>query len=64
MTELEKIIGSLDSSAINKIKNFTKTGEGAKLLEKISKMSESDKSALINKAMQDPSLLSKIKGML
>ena len=64
MTELEKLLGSLDSSALNKIKSFTKTDEGAKLLKKISEMSESDKSAVINKALKDPSLLSKIKGML
>ena len=64
MTELEKLLGSLDSSALNKIKSFTKTDEGAKLLKKISEMSERDKSAVIDKALTDPSLLSKIKGML
>ncbi len=64
MTELEKLLGSLNPSALNKIKDFTKTDEGAKLLKKVSEMSESDKSAVINKALKDPTILSKIKGML
>ncbi|MBQ2941653.1 MAG: hypothetical protein IJD97_05385 [Clostridia bacterium] len=64
MTELEKLIGSLNPSALNKIKDFTKTDEGAKLLKKVSEMSESDKNAVIDKALKDPTILSKIKGML
>ena len=64
MTELEKLIGALNPSSLQKIKDFTNTDEGAKLLKKINEMSEKDKSAMVSKALNDPSLISKIKGML
>lgn len=76
MTELEKFMQSLNPETLKKLKNFTQSDEGSKLIKslsgeskenlvkKISQMSESDKNALLKKAMQNPTVLSKLKGLL
>ncbi len=76
MTELEKLMQSLDPSLKNKIENFSKSEKGDELIKKLSKenkndllkkvsaLSDKEKNDIIAKALKNPSLLSKIKELL
>lgn len=76
MNELEKLLKSLDPDIVKKVTSFASSPQGEKLisqlsagnkeelLKKVSSLSDKDKAALINKIKENPSLLSKLKGMI
>lgn len=76
MNEFENFLKSLDPDVIKKVTSFAASAEGEKLIsrlsggnkeelfKKVSSMSDKEKNALIDKIKGNPSLLSKIKGMI
>lgn len=76
MNELEKLLKSLDPDIVKKVTSFASSPQGEKLisqlsggnkeelLKKVSSLSDKDKADLINKVKENPSLLSKLKGMI
>ena len=76
MNDFENFLKSLDPDVVKKITSFASSPKGEKLIsqlsggnkeelfKKVSSMSDKEKNALIDKIKDNPSLLSKLKGMI
>ena len=67
MTDIEKLLKSLNPETVKKISALFNTlprDKKDELSKKVSSLSEEEKNALLKKAMQNPLLLSKLKELL